>query len=161
MVYSYEVWKRYYNKNRQKVIGRCRKYRQDHIEWYKEYDKKRDRHEYKTSPEYRRRGALAVKNRRRHDRIRCLEHYSLGKMVCSCCGENHLEFLSIDHINGGGNRHRKEIGGSGNSLFLWLIKNGFPDGYRVLCYNCNCSLGYYKYCPHSRLISDEAKSKQC
>src|SRR5205807_5288509 len=34
-----------------------------------------------------------------------IEHY--GK-VCACCGESTYEFLCIDHINGGGNRQRKQ-----------------------------------------------------
>lgn len=52
---------------------------------------------------------------------------------CQCCGETQLEFLSIDHINGGGILHRKTI----SSLYQWLIKNHFPEGFRVLCINCN------------------------
>ena len=31
---------------------------------------------------------------------------------CRCCGVIEIEFLTIDHINGGGNKHRKEIGES-------------------------------------------------
>jgi hypothetical protein len=29
-----------------------------------------------------------------------------------------------------------------------LIKNNFPDGFQVLCHNCNMSIGLYGYCPH-------------
>lgn len=77
-------------------------------------------------------------------RLRCINHYG-GR--CACCGESRFEFLSIDHINGGGNQHRKLIG---NKVWRWLIKNDFPQGFRVLCHNCNQSLGYNKYCPHQR-----------
>lgn len=65
---------------------------------------------------------------------------------CTCCGENKFEFLSIDHINGGGSKHRKELGGY--VPHTWIIKNNFPDNLRLLCMNCNCSLGRYGYCPH-------------
>lgn len=77
----------------------------------------------------------------------CLEHYSGGKMVCDCCGENHYEFLTLDHINGNGRKHRKEVG-KGYRFLRWLVSNKFPDGIRVLCYNCNCSRGRYGICPH-------------
>lgn len=76
---------------------------------------------------------------------------------CKCCGENSQEFLTIDHINGDGARHRNEIYGAqrshaGVTFYKWLKKQGFPtDNYRLLCYNCNCSLGFFGYCPHGRL----------
>lgn len=88
-------------------------------------------------------------------RMICIEHYSENKNCCKCCGENKIEFLSIDHINGGGTKHRKEIGG-GQLMYQWLIKNNFPKGFRILCFNCNQSLGIYGYCPHkvNKRISD-------
>jgi hypothetical protein len=75
----------------------------------------------------------------------CLKHYG-GK--CACCGEERREFLSIDHINGGGAKHRKEIHRA--SLYFWLIKNNFPDAFRILCHNCNQAMGIYGYCPHKK-----------
>ncbi len=66
---------------------------------------------------------------------------------CACCGEDRPEFLGIDHINGGGNKHRKEEGI--HSLSRWLRKNKYPEGFRVLCHNCNISIGSYGYCPHT------------
>lgn len=98
-----------------------------------------------------RRNAEYIKNqtnaRNREYRIKVLEHYGGKVPTCTCCGEQHIEFLCLDHINGGGNRHRREIGG-GSRVFLWVIRNNFPAGFRVLCYNCNSSLGHYGYCPH-------------
>lgn len=74
---------------------------------------------------------------------------------CDCCQETRIEFLSIDHINGGGNKHRQELNISGGKEFyLWLRKNSFPTGYRVLCHNCNQSLGFYHYCPHKEARGD-------
>jgi hypothetical protein len=76
-----------------------------------------------------------------------IEHY--GGVKCVCCGENHIEFLCIDHINGGGNEHRRRIKcGGGVSFCWWLKKNNFPEGYRVLCFNCNQALAIFGYCPH-------------
>ena len=79
-------------------------------------------------------------------RMRCLIHYGGLPPVCSCCGENKVEFLGIDHINGHGNEHRKSM--KGTNIYRWLIKNDFPEGYQVLCHNCNLSKGFYGYCPH-------------
>jgi len=67
--------------------------------------------------------------------------------LCECCGESHVEFLGVDHIDGGGRKHLAELGGSAY-FYGWLKKNGFPPGYRILCHNCNFSIGKYGYCPH-------------
>lgn len=74
-------------------------------------------------------------------------HYGGPNPKCDCCGDDTYEFLSLDHINGGGTKHRQK-NGKGAGLYFWLKKNNYPPGYRVLCYNCNCSLGFHKYCPH-------------
>lgn len=84
---------------------------------------------------------------RRRDKLIVLIHYSGNPPKCQCCGENHIEFLTIDHINNDGAKDRKK-GLMGHVFYKWLIKNGFPEGYRILCYNCNCSLGHLGYCPH-------------
>lgn len=78
-------------------------------------------------------------------RLAVLSHYSNNKLECACCGEHHLEFLTIDHISGGGNEHRREIG---DNLYRWLVLNNFPPGFQVLCSNCNTALGIYGACPH-------------
>lgn len=70
--------------------------------------------------------------------------------VCCCCGEAREEFLTLDHVKGGGNKHRKEIGRTGNTFCGWLIRQGLPDGYQTQCYNCNRSRGHFGYCPHER-----------
>ena len=69
---------------------------------------------------------------------------------CACCGENKIEFLAIDHINGGGNKHRKSITGRGSlNISQWLKKHNYPDGFRILCHNCNMAIGFYGKCPHN------------
>jgi len=74
-----------------------------------------------------------------------------GGYKCACCGEEEQSFLCIDHINGGGEKHRTEIGVGvrGRNMYTWLKKNGFPPGFQVLCHNCN--MGKYLnggICPH-------------
>jgi hypothetical protein len=66
---------------------------------------------------------------------------------CACCGENHPEFLAIDHIDGGGRVHSKEVG-AGFHMCYWLRNHGFPDGFQVLCHNCNQAKYTYGICPH-------------
>ena len=76
-----------------------------------------------------------------------------GGARCACCAEERLEFLSIDHINGGGAKHREQITGdrrNGSNLYFWLRTQGFPPGFRVLCMNCNFAIGHFGYCPHER-----------
>lgn len=67
---------------------------------------------------------------------------------CVCCGEKHIEFLAIDHVNGGGKKH---IGGFVNvdAYRRWLLVKK-RKGFRVLCHNCNQARGFYGYCPHER-----------
>lgn len=86
--------------------------------------------------------------RRKRRRLEVLRHYSNSDTPkCSCCGETIYEFLTFDHMDGGGNKHRQTRGG--RTIELWLKKNGYPTNYQVLCLNCN----YGKYrgkgiCPH-------------
>jgi len=87
------------------------------------------------------------KNRRKI-RLEVLVHYSQNPPKCACCGEIHIEFLSIDHINNDGAEHRKKIGKG--ELYSWLKKNKYPEGFQVLCMNCNISKGHYGYCPHQK-----------
>lgn len=79
-------------------------------------------------------------------RIECrekvLNHYG---RTCFCCSEHRLEFLTVDHISGGGNQHKKE---RKTDIYIWLVLNKFPEGYRTACFNCNCARGRCGYCPH-------------
>ena len=83
-------------------------------------------------------------HRRRKKRVDAIQARG-GK--CECCGETRIEFLTVDHINGLEDRHKNSRSGEG--LLDRVRKENYPkDKYRVLCYNCNCSLGFYGYCPH-------------
>lgn len=70
---------------------------------------------------------------------------------CVCCGESHPAFLTIDHINGGGTKHRAEIG-KGNATYKLLRRQGYPEGYQILCWNCNCGKSANGgVCPHKEV----------
>ncbi len=103
--------------------------------------------------------------KRERARQRRLElKYEVFKMYggprCACCGLTCLLFLTVDHIDGSGAKHRKEIKKQGySSLYRWLRDNHYPSGYQILCFNCN--IGSFLnggICPHHhvkiRTISD-------
>ena len=62
-----------------------------------------------------------------------------GGSICKCCGITDLTVLTFDHVNGGGCKHKKELGSLGAKLYAHVRAAGFPAGYQVLCYNCNIS----------------------
>lgn len=98
--------------------------------------------------------AYRLKRREAHLRKKRRVFDAYGGCKCACCGETHMEFLSIDHIDGKGAEHRRTGLGpitNGAGLYSWLIKNNFPAGLRVLCMNCNFSIGHSGYCPHGNL----------
>ena len=74
---------------------------------------------------------------------------SCGK--CACCGEHRFELLSLDHINGRDANHARSLHRANSYAYRDVEKEGYPkDKYRVLCFNCNCSIGYFGYCPHTQ-----------
>lgn len=85
-------------------------------------------------------------------RTQVFAHYG---EACACCGEAHREFLGIDHIDGGGTAHRRELARTGSTFYAWLRQQRWPSGYRILCHNCNQALGSYGYCPHEAEIAHE------
>lgn len=86
------------------------------------------------NPDYNHNRYLAVKEE-------VLSHYS-GTLQCAICEENDLTKLTIDHVNGGGNQHRRFLfdnNWGGYQFYLWLKRNNYPKGYRVLCKHHNSS----------------------
>lgn len=109
--------------------------------------------EYRNTPKYREhRKNYYLKNLKRYkkyikdntdsNREKVMQHYG---NKCICCGETEQVFLTIDHIKGGGRKHRKEIGGH---IHRWLIKNNYPEGFQILCWNCNVAKHILGKCPH-------------
>ncbi len=75
-------------------------------------------------------------------------YYSNFTFHCNCCNISGIEFLTIDHIDGK-KAENHDIGMKGKKLYSWLIRNGYPDGDQVLCWNCHSAKGIYGKCPHS------------
>ncbi len=131
---------RWYQEHREQQLAHQRKWYHTHKQQAREHNKKYRLEHKEHVKEYRKMINAKVKRE-------VLGHYSSDRMSCACCGEGHIEFLSIDHINNDGAQQRKAFVGA-RSIYWWLKAREFPNGYRVLCYNCNLSLGHHGYCPH-------------
>ena len=84
------------------------------------------------------------KERQARNKKIVLSHYG---DECVCCGETEPLFLTIDHRNNDGSKHRKKTNGA--NFYPWIIKNKFPKDLQILCWNCN--IGKYRnegICPH-------------
>jgi len=84
------------------------------------------------------------KAREKRTKLEVIAHYG-GK--CACCGETIVEFLTMDHIYGGGRKHAKEL--KKTRFFMWVKRNNYPDSLQILCFNCNCGREINGgICPH-------------
>lgn len=136
----------------------------DNTEKFKKYRDDNKEKLCRKSKEYNNKHKVEIKARRRiynlsvseinkikyqKKRIEVLNGYG-GR--CVCCKEARPNFLSIDHINGNGHKMRREkTHPTSAAFYAWLKKGGYPKEFRVLCHNCNFSLGKYGYCPHGNL----------
>lgn len=84
--------------------------------------------------------------KRLQDKERVIQHYG-GKCQCQGCEENRLPFLTIDHIDGNGSKHRKLNRQANSNIWEVIIKENFPETYQILCWNCNCAKGQSQSCP--------------
>lgn len=132
----------YREKNAEKIRLYMAEYRQNNREQIRANYKKNYKDHYREK----------LKNQRREERIFALNFY--GDHKCACCGETEYNFLAIDHKYGGGGEHSRQIH---RNLARWLRVNNYPPGFRVLCHNCNFSLGTYGFCPHNPEIRPNYK----
>jgi hypothetical protein len=73
---------------------------------------------------------------------------------CACCAEDEQRFLTLDHVNNDGYKDRSI---STASLYKRLVKLGFPDGYKVLCSNCNSGRALNGgVCPHVQSVTGKS-----
>lgn len=82
---------------------------------------------------------------------------------CACCGEDTFEFLSIDHINGDGAKHRKPTKKSSMrtyNVYKDIIDSGFPSTIQVLCFNCHFSKDFYGACPHGNVARQYTRNRK-
>lgn len=91
-------------------------------------------------------------------KLELLTHYSNGSVRCVCCGEDEIKFLCLDHINGGGSKHRREmekVSGCSNYSVIrkWCVDNNYPPIFQVLCHNCNMAKAFFGVCPHQEALN--------
>ncbi len=79
---------------------------------------------------------LRVKHYQNLLKDKVITHYS-PKKKCILCGFSDIRALSIDHIKGGGNKHKTSLGITGAAFYRWIINQRYPNMFRVLCMNCN------------------------
>jgi hypothetical protein len=77
--------------------------------------------------------------RTQRERDKVFTYYGGKHPKCHFCGEDKWQFLSIDHMDGGGRLDRLK---TGHNSYRAIIKCGFPSRLQVLCHNCNLSKGY-------------------
>lgn len=74
---------------------------------------------------------------------------------CECCGEREKVFLCLDHVAGVVPDDQRDASGkrlSTDKMLALLRRQGWPDGHRVLCANCNLAHAVLGECPHQRQI---------
>jgi hypothetical protein len=126
---------------KEKERERARKYYWEHREERLAYMRNRDNSHYQAA------------NRRARAKLKA-EVFSHYGDRCACCGEVDPRFLTLDHVNGNGRAHRKSLGKNGvnpssYAVFYDIKKQGFPPGFQVLCFNCNCGRQQNGgVCPH-------------
>ena len=120
--------RRYQEANRDKINAGSRRWRAQNPDRAREKDRKA----------------------RASNRAKVFDHYG---WACACCGTT--EDLCIDHLNGDGGAHRRELfgsqrGASGHGMYRWLIRSNFPSDFQTLCRPCNRSKGMSPRCwlPH-------------
>ena len=116
---------KYYQKNKEKL----KLWREAHKQEKRKYDSQYCDVNAETIRIQKRAKLLSLKE----------EVFSHYDSKCECCQEKQMDFLIIDHIYGGGEQERKKNGLWGKKMYLWLKKNNYPAGFRVLCQNCNWS----------------------
>ncbi len=89
-------------------------------------------------------------DKRRYRKLRLLAMQLYGGQ-CECCGESQYRFLTFDHINPDG-KTPSNINGLKlvRAALTAFGQHGYPNSkYRILCFNCNESIGHYGYCSHN------------
>lgn len=122
----------YYQKNKDKISEQKRLNYHKNIE---KYQKQKRVYYLKNKTEIQKKTSKYYQTWKTYNKYLAVFHYTNGKMCCETCGETIMELLTVDHINGGGSKHRKLIGS--RNIHVWLRRNNYPTGFQILCYNCN------------------------
>lgn len=117
----------------QKSVDRIRAYRRKYHEENRDSIIQKTNDWVRQNPDKRRKNALAHYYRLQDDAI-----MAYGGYVCVWCGIDEPLVLTLDHVENNGAAQRRELGFKGGArLYKWLRENGYPQGFQVLCMNCN------------------------
>ncbi len=167
-------YKRYYQKHKEKHLARNKEWREENPERVKEVQREWQRKYGREHMKKRREGLIGLHgpddgddwqernrehhlaqkrentNRRRQEVfMEALEHYGGSPPKCYCCGESIPILLCLDHVEGEGNKHRKE--NKISHLSQWAKRNDWPDLFRVACHSCNMGAHLNGgVCPHQQ-----------
>lgn len=158
--------KRHRTDNSEYHHQRCRDWREANLEHAREYGRAWHMTNREQHNEARRRHSEANRpqelgrHRSRREALRAEVFGHYGE-ACACCGSTNR--LTIDHVNGDGGAHRRELfstprGQAGVPFYSWLVKNGFPSGFQTLCCRCNTSKGTGERCrlDHAAVVIERA-----
>lgn len=123
----------WYRKNAEDMRARSRKFHREHKEYY--YKKQKEWASKNPEKVAASRKKLVAKNKERARALRAKMLSDHGGK-CVTCGFSDSRALQIDHINGGGKRHRKTFN-SGSMYYQHLSKCWDDSKYQILCANCN------------------------
>jgi hypothetical protein len=127
--------------------------------WLKTANGKRWLKRYRQRYNAAHKNELAANAKRDRDKLKLETLLAYGR-VCACCGESEPAFLTLDHVAGDGAEQRRVQGHKGGTAqYRLLRKSGFPPGYRVLCWNCNCAIAITGVCPHQKVVTDDKPLK--
>lgn len=148
---------------RKKIYDREWKHKnKDKVRQYnkRDYEKRKQRYLQLAKERYEKFGEKirhwnAEYNRNRHKqfKLKVFTHYGGNPPRCNCCGEMEFDFLTIDHKNEDGAKHRRNVNQA--RIYKDLIDNSFPEGYQILCINCNFARSF----PHNKGICPHKKVK--
>uniref|UniRef100_A0A6M3IQR9 Uncharacterized protein n=2 Tax=viral metagenome TaxID=1070528 RepID=A0A6M3IQR9_9ZZZZ len=108
-----------------------------HRKWYernKEKIRQRNKVLYQLNKEHINKKA---KEQIKRIKLEVFSYYSKGEPKCTHCGITELDVLCLDHIDGGGTKDRLFNNHHGSNLHYFLKRTGYPEGFQVLCANCN------------------------
>ena len=116
--------KRWYEKNRERILAENKKKR------------KLNPGQSKANKKWHLKNQRYNKQNRDKIKLEVMTHYSNGTPRCCVCGYDNLISLDIDHINNDGKKDR-DSKNLGSRMYCWLKKNNYPPQFQVLCKNHN------------------------
>ena len=81
-----------------------------------------------------------------------LELFEAFGWKCACCGEDHPQFLTLEHITGVQNKKTYQPYAE---LAKAKAEGWDPAKYELLCISCNWAKGRYGQCPHRSGVTKE------